>query len=80
MKTFKKESFDLSLRCAGVSMVRNEADVIELWARYNLRALDSLHVIDHGSEDNTVVILQQLQAEGLIERLRGEVYRLPRRS
>ena len=39
--------------------------MIELWARYNLRALDSLHVIDHGSEDNTVVILQQLQAEGL---------------
>jgi protein O-GlcNAc transferase len=46
-------------------MVRNEADVIELWARYNLRVLDSLHVIDHGSQDNTVEILRCLQAEGL---------------
>jgi glycosyltransferase involved in cell wall biosynthesis len=46
-------------------MVRNEADIIELWARYNLRVLDSLHVIDHGSDDNTAHILRQLQAEGL---------------
>jgi tetratricopeptide (TPR) repeat protein len=46
-------------------MVRNEADIIEPWARYNLRVLDCLHVIDHGSDDNTVEILQCLQAEGL---------------
>lgn len=52
-------------RCAGVAMVRNEADVIELWARYNLRVLDSLHVIDHGSQDNTADLLAQLAAEGL---------------
>jgi predicted O-linked N-acetylglucosamine transferase (SPINDLY family) len=53
------------MRCAGVAMVRNEADVIELWARYNLRVLESLHVIDHGSLDNTVQILEALQVEGL---------------
>jgi predicted O-linked N-acetylglucosamine transferase (SPINDLY family) len=53
------------LSCAGVAMVRNEADVIELWARYNLRVLDRLHVIDHGSQDNTVEILRSLQDEGL---------------
>ena len=51
--------------CAGLAMVRNEADVIELWARYNLRVLDHLHVIDHGSHDNTVEVIEQLQAEGL---------------
>jgi glycosyltransferase involved in cell wall biosynthesis len=43
-------------------MVRNEADVIELWARYNLRVLDHLHVVDHGSQDNTAAVIAQLQA------------------
>ncbi|MGE0427554.1 MAG: glycosyltransferase family 2 protein [Hydrogenophaga sp.] len=52
-------------------MVRNEADVIELWARYNLRVLDHLHVIDHGSQDNTADVLAQLQAEGLPISLHG---------
>ncbi len=46
-------------------MVRNEADIIEWWARYNLRALNRLHVIDHHSRDNTVEILRCLQREGL---------------
>lgn len=27
------------MRCAGVAMVRNEADMIEVWARYNLRVI-----------------------------------------
>jgi protein O-GlcNAc transferase len=53
------------MRCVGLSMVRNEADVVELWARYNLQVLDQLHVIDHGSQDNTVQLLTLLQAEGL---------------
>ena len=53
------------LRCAGISMVRNEADIIEWWARYNLRCLDSLHIADHHSCDNTVEILRSLQSEGL---------------
>lgn len=51
--------------CAGVAMVRNEADILELWARYNLRVLDSLHVINHLSQDNTTDILDQLRGEGL---------------
>jgi tetratricopeptide (TPR) repeat protein len=46
-------------------MVRNEADIIELWARYNLKVLDCLYVINHLSQDNTVEILENLQAEGL---------------
>jgi len=43
-------------------MVRNEADVIELWARYNLRVLDHLHAVDHVSQDNTAAVIAQLQA------------------
>lgn len=46
-------------------MVRNEADIIELWARYNLKVLDHLYVIDHLSQDNTLEILENLRAEGL---------------
>lgn len=49
----------------GVACVRNEADVVECWARYNLRLLDELQVIDHVSDDRTGWVLQQLQAEGL---------------
>ena len=49
----------------GVACVRNEADVLECWARYNLRLLDELQVIDHVSDDRTGWVLQQLQAEGL---------------
>jgi hypothetical protein len=54
-----------TLRCAGIAMVRNEADIIECWARYNLRVLDCLHITDHHSQDNTVEILESLRSEGL---------------
>lgn len=53
------------LKVFGIGMVRNEADVVELWARYNLRLLDGLIVIDHASIDNTYAILEALQKEGL---------------
>ena len=46
-------------------MVRNKTDIIEWWARYNLRALNRLHLIDHHSRDNTGEILRCLQREGL---------------
>ena len=49
----------------GVSMVRNEADVIEAFVRHNLRALDRLIVVDHGSSDGTREILHALSDEGL---------------
>lgn len=52
-------------RCVGISCVRNEADIVELWARYNLELLDELHVIDHLSADQTRWVLRQLQNEGL---------------
>jgi hypothetical protein len=55
----------------GVAMVRNEADIIEAFARHNLALLDGLAVLDHGSTDGTFELLGALQAEGLpIFRLR----------
>ncbi|HET9338938.1 MAG TPA: glycosyltransferase family 2 protein [Casimicrobiaceae bacterium] len=47
----------------GVSMVRNEADIIEAFVRHNLTVLDGLLVVDHGSADSTLRILAALCAE-----------------
>jgi hypothetical protein len=47
----------------GLSMVRNEADVVEAFVRHNLRFLDGLTVIDHRSRDGTTEILGALQHE-----------------
>jgi hypothetical protein len=53
------------MRLIGVTMVRNEADVIEAFVRHNLTVLDGLAIVDHGSVDGTSEILAKLQAEGL---------------
>jgi hypothetical protein len=49
----------------GVSVVKNEADIIEASVRHNLRFLDRLIVLDHDSADATTEILRSLVAEGL---------------
>lgn len=48
-----------------VSMVRNEADIVETFVRHNLAFLDGMAIIDHGSLDATLPILRSLAAEGL---------------
>jgi len=60
------------MRLFGVSMVRNEADVVEAFVRHNLAVLDGLIVVDHGSIDGTSEILAKLQAEGLPLRVMRE--------
>ena len=60
------------MRLFGVSMVRNEADVVEAFVRHNLAVLDGLIVVDHGSIDGTSGILAKLQAEGLPLRVMPE--------
>ena len=49
----------------GVAMVRNEADIVEAFVRHNLSILDGLLVIDHGSADTTLDILNALCRERL---------------
>jgi GT2 family glycosyltransferase len=49
----------------GLAVVKNECDVIEPFVRYNLRLLDGLLVMDHGSSDGTRAILGRLAGEGL---------------
>lgn len=48
-----------------VSMVRNEADVIESFVRHNLCWADRIYVAVHESTDETLRILQSLQKDGL---------------
>ena len=50
---------------AVVAMVRDEADVIELFVRINARSVDHLYLIDHDSRDTTRELLMRLRSEGL---------------
>jgi len=47
----------------GISMVKNEQDIIEPFVRHNLRLLDRLIVLDNGSVDETARILTALAQE-----------------
>ena len=48
-----------------VSMVRNEADIVEAFVRHNVALLDGMAIIDHGSIDGTLAILTELARERL---------------
>ena len=50
---------------AAISMVRNEADIIEAFVRHTLSFADHLFIYDHNSTDNTRKILTALIDEGL---------------
>jgi GT2 family glycosyltransferase len=49
----------------GIVAVKNECDIIESFVRYNLRVLDGLAAVAHGSTDGTGAILARLCDEGL---------------
>jgi hypothetical protein len=53
------------MKLVGITMVRNEADIIEAFIRHNLTYLDHMLVLDHGSTDETASLLRALVAEGL---------------
>jgi len=53
------------MRVVGVSRVLNEADLIEPFIRHHAALLDLHIVLDGGSTDGTVEILQALHAEGM---------------
>jgi len=53
------------MRLVAVSIVKNEADIIEAFVRHTLAWVDHHLVFDHASTDGTREILSALQAEGL---------------
>jgi hypothetical protein len=52
-------------KVAGLVMVRNEADIIEAFVRYNLKFLDELIIVLHSPLDETGEIVEKLRLEGL---------------
>lgn len=48
-----------------VSMVKNEADIIETFVRYHLAIVDGMAILDNCSTDGTTQILEKLAQEGL---------------
>ena len=53
------------MKIVGISMIRNDADIVESFVRHTLRVLDHLFVIVHSPEDGTGEILKALHEEGL---------------
>lgn len=53
------------MKFAVLAMVKNESDIIEAFVRHNLQFADELFILDNGSTDNTLFILQSLKNEGL---------------
>jgi len=53
------------MRLVAVSIVKNEADIIEAFVRHTRAWVDHHLVFDHESSDGTRAILHHLQAEGL---------------
>lgn len=52
-------------KIAVVSMVRDEADIIESFVRHHLAVADAVYIVDHASVDGTSDILAALADEGL---------------
>jgi glycosyltransferase involved in cell wall biosynthesis len=53
------------VKVIAVSVMRNEADVVEIFVRHHAEFVDELIIVDHMSCDETGEILRELQAEGL---------------
>jgi uncharacterized radical SAM superfamily Fe-S cluster-containing enzyme len=53
------------MRSVAITCVKNEIDIIEAFVRHTLALVDHLVVLDNGSQDGTVDVLQALAKEGL---------------
>jgi hypothetical protein len=53
----------LKVRIASISLVKDEADIIEAFVRHNLVFIDRMFIIDDRSTDNTSEILRRLALE-----------------
>src|SRR5947207_765608 len=53
------------MKIVGISMIRNDADIVEPFVRHALRVLNHLFVVVHCPQDGTGEILSALHAEGL---------------
>lgn len=51
-------------RVLSITMVKNEADIIESFVRYHLNLFDRMVILDNKSTDNTLEVLYRLKEEG----------------
>jgi hypothetical protein len=59
-------------RIVGLTMIKNEADIVESFARHNLNYLDELHIILQQSDDRTGEIIECMVCEGLNIKLHND--------
>lgn len=53
------------MKLFSITMVKNEIDIIETFIRYHISLLDGMVILDNGSTDGTVEIINNLIKEGL---------------
>lgn len=61
----KNKYAGLQMKLVTVSIIRNEADILETFIRYHCQIVDHMIVINHRSTDASPRILQLLKKEGL---------------
>ena len=54
-----------TMRSVAITCIKNEIDIVEAFTRHTLALVDQLVVLDNGSQDGTVDVLQALVKEGL---------------
>lgn len=78
------------MKIVTVSIIRNEADIIETFVRHHLQIVDHMIIVNHRSVDSSKTILERLRDEGLhielfeetsLEHVQGQVLtRMMRRA
>jgi hypothetical protein len=63
-KNSSQKSQDKKIQIIGVAMVKNEADIIELFIKINSRFFSEIHILDHQSSDSTAAIITKCQSWG----------------
>jgi hypothetical protein len=53
------------MKLVSISVMKNEADVAELFVRHHLAYFDSMIIVDHGSTDSSPRIIENLRDAGL---------------
>src|SRR3954454_20613498 len=52
------------VRMASLTLIRNDADIVEAFVRHNCRSFDRMYIVDDHSDDATWEILNLLKQEG----------------
>lgn len=47
------------MKIVSITMVKNEVDIIESFVRYHLKIFDEMIILDNGSTDETVNIINK---------------------